>query len=364
MKIVWISSLSTVLLVIMIWGYKHTTHATPSANPPQISLGLRELVCEDSSRAFQETARRLEVAIWYPTHQTGPRESLTAGFWKTQPVVRNAPIADGTFPLILFSHGYGGSQWSNSWLAEQLVPHGYIVASVRHYGNSAGNIIPELCVRAWNRPHDISVVLDYLLQDPELSQYIDKQNIGAAGFSQGGLTALWLGGIQADLTPANLHQQITALSDPEWRNEHFADLPAERLDTILDQFTTADFEAANRSYQDSRIKAVFAMAPALDAQNIMFTPQGLAQSHIPVSIVVGQADSECVPQAQYFAQYIDDSSLTIIAGNVSHLTFLNEGKEPGNTVYTTDHPSVNRNQVHAEIAVLARTFFDQRLKER
>ncbi len=328
-----------------------------------LKVGFQELVFEDTSRSFDETPRKLEVAIWYPTDQTDRQESINRGFWKIQNVIRDAPITGERLPLIIFSHGYGGSQWSNSWFAEQLVPHGYIVAIVRHYGNSAKNMIPELSVRAWNRPTDVSFVLDQLLQDPYWGQHIDQNKIGAAGFSQGGMTSLWLAGIQAQLTPEILHRQITALSDPEWRNEHFADLPTERLDTILDQFTTHDFDAANKSYQDPRIKAVFAMAPALDAENIMFTPEGLSKVHIPVHIIVGQADTECMPQAEFFAQHIPNSSLTIIPGPIGHLTFLNEGIEAGNTIYTTDHPSINRKQIHSTVAAQALQFFDQHIRQ-
>lgn len=361
MKIIWAMPILTLLLVVTMFSYKHVlSNSTPHIQP--LSLGLQEFVYEDTSRIFEGKPRRLEVAVWYPTNHIDPQEQIQTTVWKIQQVVRDAPVAGDQLPLILFSHGYGGNQWSNSWFAERLVQHGYIVASVRHYGNSACTMIPELSVRAWNRAQDMSFVLDHLLQDPELGHHIDQNNIGAAGFSQGGITALWLAGIQADLTPAILHNQITALSDPEWRDEHFADIPAERLDAILDQFTAQDFEDANRSYCDPRIKAVFAMAPALDAKNIMFTDAGLAKGAVPTCIVVGQADTECAPQAHCFAQHIPNSLLTIIPGHVGHLTLLNEGIEPSNTVYTTDHPSVNRGHVHDTIAAQAVNFFDQYLK--
>ncbi len=44
----------------------------------------------------------------------------------------------------------------------------------------------------------MSELLTYLLQHPQWGVVIDKNKIVAAGFSLGGLTALWLGGIEAD----------------------------------------------------------------------------------------------------------------------------------------------------------------------
>ena len=41
-------------------------------------------------------------------------------------------MKDGTFPLILFSHGYGGFVEQNNDLCQYLADHGYIVASIGH----------------------------------------------------------------------------------------------------------------------------------------------------------------------------------------------------------------------------------------
>ena len=60
----------------------------------------------------------------------------------------DVPVAAGTFPLLVFSHGYLGSMAENSALMEQVASHGYIVASVAHPGESSnlvdgdGELIP------------------------------------------------------------------------------------------------------------------------------------------------------------------------------------------------------------------------------
>ncbi len=330
------------------------------------TLGLQKLTMLDTTRIFEGSPRALEVTLWYPTHQTTPQQSIASSIWHVHDVIMNASLStEQPLPLIIFSHGYGGNEWSNSWFAEHLAPYGYIVAVVKHYGNNRDAMIPELSVRPWHRPADLNFVLDTLLQDPFWSKHIDRSRIGAAGFSQGGIACLWLAGIRAQLTPDNLKQQITALSDPEWRNEHFAHLPAQRLDTILDQFTADDFDAANRSYYNPLIKAVFTLAPALDAANVMFTAHGVSSVTIPIHVTVGEADPECVEQAQFFTQYIPYSTLTVLPGNVTHLTMLNEGTAKSiadKSVYVIDHPSINRKAVHDTIAHEAIQFFNHYLK--
>ena len=47
-------------------------------------------------------------------------------------VYEDLKIREGTYPLILFSHGYGGCSEQNTDLCQCLAEHGYIVASVSH----------------------------------------------------------------------------------------------------------------------------------------------------------------------------------------------------------------------------------------
>jgi len=327
-------------------------------------IGLQELVFEDSARIFNEQKRIIEVALWYPTQQKTSPEKIEFGIWKIKDATRNASFEPTTqLPLIIFSHGYSGNQWVNTWFAEHLAEQGYMVAIVRHYGNSYRNMIPEICARPWNRAQDLSFILDQLLQHPQFKNHIDTDRIGAAGFSQGGVACMWLAGIKAHLTPENFRQQITIVNHPECKQLHFKDIPSERLDTVLDNFTQQDFEQANRSYYDNRFKAVFVIAPGIDEENIMFTPHGLSQSKTPVHITVGEADEGTLDQSIFFAQHIP-CTINIIPGYVTHMTLLNEGTQEGKLkkpTYTTDHPSVDRKQVHTSVTKQALEFFNHHL---
>lgn len=323
-------------------------------------LGLKEFTFEDKARSFDGEFRKIEVACWYPTEQQQPIELLDLSTWKTKPIIRNALLPNKKLPLILFSHGYSGNQWTNSWFAEYMAEQGYMVAIVRHYGNSYPNMIPEICARPWHRPQDMSFVLDRLLEIKELQNNIDANCIMAAGFSQGGIACMWLGGVQAHLTFQNLKQQITVVNNPECKKLHFKDIPLSRLESILDMFTEQDLDDANKSYYDERFKALFVMAPGIDEKNIMFIQEGLSQAKIPMHICVGEEDQECVEQSLFFTQHIPLCHLHIIPGKVSHMTLLNEGTDKGRVtypLYTVDHSSIDRSEIHKVVIKQARRFF-------
>lgn len=357
-----ISATAIGLILITVWYYQ-TSHAVHT--PPPV-IGLKELVFTDASRMFADKPRTVEVALWHPVAQNAAPQKVEFGIWKIKDAARNATICAGKkFPLIIFSHGYSGNQWVNTWFAEYLAEHGYMVVVVRHYGNSYRNMIPELSARLWNRHQDMSFVLDQLLQDPELATCIDADRIGAAGFSQGGIGCLWLAGARAELTPEILKRQITIVNNPAVRMMHFKDIPDERLQRVLDDFTQEDFDQANCSHRDERFKAAYVIAPGIDEENLMFTTHGLNQVAIPVHITIGAADTDLLEQANFFATHIPRCSFTLIDGQVTHMTLLNEGTPHGKLskpAYTMDHPSVDRGAVHKAVASEALQFFDTHLR--
>lgn len=330
------------------------------------SLGITEISFEDESRQFENSSRPLDVTIWYPAEKLATAQKVEFGIWKIKEAAKDASLfLDGKkYPLILFSHGYSANQWVNTWFTEYLAAQGFIVASVKHYGNSFRNMIPEICARPWNRPRDLSVVLNHLLVHPKFKECIDKNKIGTAGFSQGGMTSIWLGGAQANLALEHLKEQITVIDHPDYRRAHFKHIPTKRLDMTLKNFSQQDLLEANQSYRDERFKAAFSMAPGIDQKNKMFTIEGLSKVQIPTHIIIGESDTGLINDAQFFAQHIPNCAFTVIPGEVTHMTFLNEGTEKGrktNPEYTCDHPSINRARIHQDIGALAVDFFNQYL---
>jgi predicted dienelactone hydrolase len=128
------------------------------------------------------------------------------------------PVASGKYPVIVFSHGAGGSQNCCDSLTRHWATYGYVTLQPTHDDSvverrNAGDAelrFPEAVQQAlktpalWeSRPQDISFLLDSL---PELqtrvaglSDKIDPHRIGVAGHSMGAYTAEAVGGALVDL---------------------------------------------------------------------------------------------------------------------------------------------------------------------
>jgi predicted dienelactone hydrolase len=207
-------------------------------------------------------------------------------------------------PLVVLSHGSGGHYNNLRWLVDALTANGYIVAAVNHPFNTARNNTPEGIARAWDRPPDLSLLIDELLAHETLSSAIDGRRIGAAGFSSGGYTVIALGGAIFDID--NMHEYCRGASRG----------PECELSSALPE-SDAD---ASRPVKDTRVTAVFAMAPAWGAAT---TAESLSAISVPVKIVATADDEWLKPEthAKYFNQHIPTSDIVIFPKG-GHFLFL------------------------------------------
>jgi predicted dienelactone hydrolase len=118
------------------------------------------------------------------------------------------PIAAGSYPLIIWSHGYGGSSRGYVGLSSYWASFGYVVIKPTHAdsgklanvqaGEGPREVFSEPEWRA--RVQDITAILDAVPQleekYPELKGKIDMKQIGVGGHSYGAHTALLLGGVK------------------------------------------------------------------------------------------------------------------------------------------------------------------------
>ncbi|PTV70640.1 alpha/beta hydrolase family protein [Agrobacterium pusense] len=146
--------------------------------------------------------KTLAVSMWYPTTSSGKAETVgeNAIFFGLD-VLRDASRAPGSHPLVLLSHGYGGSWRNLNWLAGELVHDGYVAAAPDHAGEDFEAQKGNEVVALWERPRAISTVLTALLKDEALAGRIDSRRIAVIGHSLGGWTAMELAGARysADL---------------------------------------------------------------------------------------------------------------------------------------------------------------------
>jgi predicted esterase len=133
----------------------------------------------DSSRRDRYSAepsvyRELMVYIWYPTSQNpekikgaympgadqmdkapqlqgqirdefGPNWPFIVSRAIFSHAAEGAPLAKGpeAFPVVLFSHGLGGTGFEYTFLIENLVSHGYVVASIEHTESAIVVVFPN-----------------------------------------------------------------------------------------------------------------------------------------------------------------------------------------------------------------------------
>jgi len=104
-------------------------------------------------------------------------------------------FAKGKFPMVIISHGGGGSHLLYRIVAQHLAKNGYVVAMPEHHCNNRNdNSLEGQNINLTFRTRHIRLVIDTLLSDPELMKYADSRRIFMIGHSMGGCTALAIAG--------------------------------------------------------------------------------------------------------------------------------------------------------------------------
>lgn len=300
----------------------------------------------------EQRCRPLITEVWYPVDEQAPAEAVS-GLWVRCAECRDAPFASQPkkHPLIIMSHGNGGDRLNAAWLAEVLAANGYIVAAMDHHGNTWNNKIAEYFVKVWERPQDVSFVIDQLLNDDRFASHINPEKIGFIGYSLGGLTGVWIAG-----------GQISNFDKPSMKDVPVDQIPSFVTDEVINSI---DFSPVQKSYRDSRVAAVFLMAPALGN---LFDMTSLTSIDVPVYIVAPEND-QIVPietSAKVLAAKINKAFFSMIPGAATHYVFLNEATKGGRLMLdrslSNDPPTVDRKQIHDEVANNAVKFFDKSLR--
>lgn len=336
-----------------------------------------------TERAFHPAAQRnwrgsprteLRCTIWYPAVDNaaeslqviGPPADPLMAEGKAAPHAAMLPML-GKQPLILLSHGTGGSAAQMGWLGIALARAGMIAVAVDHPGNNSTEpYTPEGFTLWWERATDLSEVLDGMLADEDFGPRIDTRMIGAAGFALGGYTVLELAGARTDFTL--LEQQCkdkpaTAFCHlPEMK-----DMPTGV--SLLERVRQTSRESLARaadSFRDPRVKAVFAVAPV---PGVVLTAEGLHSVHVPVEVVVGASDTfaPAAGNADWIRANVRGAREVVLPAPVAHYTFLGECTATGREKLgplCLDAPGVEREAVHAQVGGLAVEFFGRSLKWR
>ncbi len=186
-------------------------------------VGVQTITIVDESRN-----RPLTVDVWFPlidaTRADPARYTFITGDYFESPRALDASVdsasTDGPFPLVLYSHGSGGSRYIHSDYTETIASHGYVVAAPDHTGNTSVEqvlgISDRPAVVAFNRPLDMAAVLDALVagtgEAADYTALIDPDRVAATGHSFGGFTTYAMAsGYENDLGSVPPDPRIDAL---------------------------------------------------------------------------------------------------------------------------------------------------------
>jgi predicted dienelactone hydrolase len=212
--------------------------------------------------------REVPVKIFYPATGTGP------------------------FPVVIFSHGLGGTREGYAYLGEYWAAHGYVSVHLQHPGSDDGIFknggarhlertlreVIENPTNSYNRALDVSFAIDELAKlnrdSSPFQNRLDLSHIGMAGHSFGAATALIISGEQIPFVGAK--------------------------------------------YADPRIKAVIAMSPPI------FDGLRFDDIHVPVFVMTGTKDAGFTRSADRRTAYdkiLSPETCLVNFNGADHMTF-------------------------------------------
>lgn len=338
------------LAVMFCVLHREHAHAQSALPATLYKVGMTQVEFSDPATG----GRTLNFMLIYPATPRPAARPLKILLYSNLHLYKDAPpvVNDVKRPLIVFSHGAGGNGSGYAWFGEYLAARGYFVAMAYHYrANTYDTSALYVRNRIWQRPRDVSLDISYLLKDKKWGPRINPDQIGVAGHSQGGFTALWIAG-------AEINPDLFLAYQRGWKDN--AMVPAYvRQEMIVDAKPALGL-------RDSRVKAVFAMAPG-DVQGFGMDAVGLRRVAVPAYIIVGAGDTATPPKenAEFAARYIPQVQLDVLPGAVGHEIFGNECDQIGRDNFPeacNDAAHIDRTQLHEYIGSAALHFFDSTLK--
>jgi len=198
----------------------------------------------------------------------------------------------GPFPVIIFSHGLGGSREGYAYLGQDWAAHGYVCVHLQHLGSDQGIFknggllhVDETLRKAIadpqnsiNRALDVSFAIDQVEKlnrdNSLLKNHLDLSRLGMAGHSFGAATTLLVTGEQMRLV--------------------------------------------TEKYADPRIKAGIAMSPP------MFDDLRFDGIHVPVFVMTGTEDAGFTRTADRrtaFDKITSPGTCLVVFNGADHMTF-------------------------------------------
>ncbi|MGJ7499687.1 alpha/beta hydrolase family protein [Variovorax sp. ZT5P49] len=287
-------------------------------------------------------------AVWTPC--ASPAGEITLGMYAITGV-RDCSIAGAQLPLIVLSHGYGGSFLGHHDTARALADAGFVVAAISHSGDNyqiRGGPNDRVSALA-TRTTDIKRLIDYMLQQWPAHASLAADRVGFYGFSRGGYTGLVLAGAQPDFERLPPLPSSPCVSAPE---SPACGLMRQRFRELL----------ASPLVHDTRIKA----AVIADPLSMVFTAEGLKNVAIPIQLWASAYGGDGVTPENVAAvrRNLPTAPDWRVAENAAHFGFLapcSPAQLEAKSEICRDAPGFDRVAFHAAFNAEVLAFFRQHL---
>ena len=152
------------------------------------------------------------VLVWYPSTDAPNLESL--GPYEVS-WAQDGAVADGRYPLVIFSHGVNGRARRHRDTGAALAAAGVIMVAPWHrHDRRIANDVTRVEVRM----RELAEALEAVAQHPTLREAADFSRLGGLGFSFGAVPTLGIHGVTLDLKTAQAHCKKHKDEDPRFCN--------------------------------------------------------------------------------------------------------------------------------------------------
>jgi predicted dienelactone hydrolase len=246
------------------------------------------------------TEPALKVSVWTPCAEAGG-EVKQGPF--TLKGVKNCDVSGKNLPLIVISHGQGGSRFGHHDSAAALADAGFVVASFNHPGDAFDDRSATNHVAVFEaRPQHVTRVISHMLAQWTYRRSLNAQSVGVFGFSRGGYTALTLAGAIPSLSASS---------------ERFCASWSAVIDPMCWRVKFGNAQLAPKA--DARVKAIVAADPLN-----LFDDAGLRSIRIPVQLWASELGGAGITLAhtQAIKAGLTQTPEWHIANGAGHFVFL------------------------------------------
>jgi predicted dienelactone hydrolase len=284
----------------------------------------------------------LKGGVWYPASSGNPAAATS---WPG--VYSNVAVTGGHLPLIVLSHGGGGSYDGHYDTAIALAHAGFVVAAIDHAGDTYYD--QSKVMQLWRRPQQLHRLISYMLEGWPEHRLLDDSRVGAFGFSNGGFTVLVAAGGIPDLSRIG----------PYCGQHPDHDLCTAMKSMGVDPRNPPIHVPKGAWVADPRIKAIVAAAPAF---GFTFGRRGLRNVRIPVELWHAANDRH-QPDPYYEAAVRKALPLPPeyrVAAGAGHYDFLppcDKRLAASKPLICSDPPGFDRTAFHAKLNAEIVRFF-------